>query len=124
MLCHTKWLPSRLWGSKKAPWSDTGNDLRDGILIWFKAKYTNYIELVREGENYIWLKLKKKDLSSNTQYIFLWTSYIPPIEPPYFKDQTITNPIGAHRKRPKTAEEAFYKNSVLLPSTIMMCHGK
>ena len=47
---YTKWLP----------WSDTGNDLRDGILIWFKAKYTNYIELVREGENYIWLKFKKK----------------------------------------------------------------
>ena len=57
----TKWLPSRLWGSKKAPWSDTGNDLRDGILIWFKAKYTNYIELVRGGENYIWLKLKNKN---------------------------------------------------------------
>ena len=48
---YTKWLP----------WSDTGNDLRDGILIWFKAKYTNYIELVRGGENYIWLKLKNKN---------------------------------------------------------------
>ena len=86
---YTKWLPSRLWGSKKAPWSDTGNDLRDGILIWFKAKYTNYIELVRGGENYIWLKLKnknkKKDLSSNTQNIFLWTIYIPPIESPTSK---------------------------------------
>ena len=71
---YTKWLP----------WSDTGNDLRDGILIWFKAKYTNYIELVRGGENYIWLKLKNKnkDLSSNTQNIFLWTIYIPPIESP------------------------------------------
>ena len=43
--------PARLWGSKKAPWSDTGKDIRGGILIWFKAKYTNYIELVREGEN-------------------------------------------------------------------------
>ena len=76
---YTKWLP----------WSDTGNDLRDGILIWFKAKYTNYIELVRGGENYIWLKLKnknkKKDLSSNTQNIFLWTIYIPPIESPTSK---------------------------------------
>ena len=86
---YTKWLPSRLWGSKKAPWSDTGNDLRDGILIWFKAKYTNYIELVRGGENYIWLKLKKiyffKNLSSNTQNIFLWTIYIPPIESPTSK---------------------------------------
>ena len=80
---YTKWLP----------WSDTGNDLRDGILIWFKAKYTNYIELVRGGENYIWLKLKNKnkDLSSNTQNIFLWTIYIPPIKSPYFKDQTITD---------------------------------
>ena len=84
---YTKWLP----------WSDTGNDLRDGILIWFKAKYTNYIELVREGENYIWLKLKNKnkDLSSNTQNIFLWTIYIPPIKSPYFKDQTITDLEGA-----------------------------
>src|SRR4029434_1853721 len=64
-----------------------GNDLRDGILIWFKAKYTNYIELVRGGENYIWLKLKNKnkDLSSNTQNIFLWTIYIPPIESPTSK---------------------------------------
>ena len=52
---YTKWLPSRLWGSKKAPWSDTGKDIRGGILIWLKAKYTNSIELVRQGENYVWL---------------------------------------------------------------------
>src|SRR4029434_1396653 len=78
--------PVRLWGSKKAPWSDTGKDISGGILIWLKAKYTNSIELVREGENYIWLKLKKiyffKNLSSNTQNIFLWTIYISPIESP------------------------------------------
>jgi len=47
--------PARLWGSKKAPWSDTGKDIRGGILIWLKAKYTNSIELVRQGENYVWL---------------------------------------------------------------------
>ena len=37
----------------------------------------------------------QKDLTSNTQNIFLWTIYIPPIESPYFKDQTITDLEGA-----------------------------
>ena len=33
-----------------------GEGLQGGILTWFKAKYTNSIELVREGKNDVWLK--------------------------------------------------------------------
>src|SRR4029434_9376016 len=34
-------------------------------------------------------------MTSNTKNIFLWTSYIPPVESPYFKDQTFTDLEGA-----------------------------
>ena len=63
------------------------------VLIWYKAKYTNSVELVKEGDNYVWLKLKK-DLTSNTQNIFICAIYIPPAESPYFKDQTFSDLEG------------------------------
>ena len=82
--------PARLWGSKKAPWSDTGKDIRGGILIWLKAKYTNSIELDRQCENYVWLKLKKT-------WFPIPKTYGQHLHPSNwsFKDQTFTDLVGA-----------------------------
>ena len=57
----TAWLPYGGVNSqlKKSPWSDR-EGAQGGILIWFKDKYTNYIELVRDCKNDVWFKLKNQ----------------------------------------------------------------
>src|SRR4029434_6674362 len=44
----TNWQPSRLWGSKKAPWSDTGKDLRGESLSGLKLNIQILLNLLEK----------------------------------------------------------------------------
>ncbi len=59
---------------------DTG-----GQIIWYKSKFHNHINTVKQGKCYTWLKIHKELLSSR-KYIFLCAIYIPPSESPYYSE--------------------------------------
>ncbi len=53
-----------------------------GQIIWYKSKFHNHINTVKQGKYYTWLKIHKELLSSR-KYIFLCAIYILPSESPY-----------------------------------------
>ncbi len=54
-----------------------------GQIIWYKSKFHNHINTVKQGKYYTWLKIHKELLSSRKD-IFLCAIYIPPSESPYY----------------------------------------
>ena len=60
------------------------------MLIWFKSELTNSTETIKQGQNSLWLKISKQ-LISTPQNLFLCATYIPPLESPYFKEETFPN---------------------------------
>jgi len=61
-----------------------------GMLIWFKSQLVQSIEIVKKGENNMWLKIKKQTILT-PQNLFLCAIYIPPIESPYFNQDTFSD---------------------------------
>ncbi len=56
-----------------------------GQIIWYKSKFHNRINTVKEGKYYTWLKIHKELLPSRKD-IFLCAIYIPPSESPYYSE--------------------------------------
>ncbi len=56
-----------------------------GQIIWYKSKFHNHINTVKQGKYYTWLKIHKELLSSRKD-IFLCAIYIPPSESPYYSE--------------------------------------
>ncbi len=60
-----------------------------GQIIWYKSKFHNHINTVKQGKCYTWLKIHKELLSSRKD-IFLCAIYIPPSESPYYSEDTLS----------------------------------
>ncbi len=60
-----------------------------GVIIWYKSKFHNHINTVKQGKYYTWLKIHKELLSSRKD-IFLCAIYIPPSESPYYSEDTFS----------------------------------
>ncbi len=56
-----------------------------GQIIWYKSKFHNHINTVKQGICFTWLKIHKELLSSRKD-IFLCAIYIPPSESPYYSE--------------------------------------
>ena len=86
---QTYWLPSTVdyreleVPSTKLPDVKQGRD-SVGMLIWYRAELTHSIKL---GKNFIWLEMNKEIISTETN-ILMCATYIPPIESPYFNDDS------------------------------------
>lgn len=61
-----------------------------GMLIWFKSELIHSIKPIKQAENKLWLKISKETLST-PQNVFLCAIYIPPLESPYFCEETFPN---------------------------------
>ncbi len=59
-----------------------------GMIIWTKSELS--IELVKREQYHLWLKIKK-GIISTSQPVFLCAIYIPPLESPYFQEETFQN---------------------------------
>ncbi len=59
-----------------------------GMIIWTKSDLS--IELVKREQYHLWLKIKK-GIISTSQPVFLCAIYIPPLESPYFQEETFQN---------------------------------
>ncbi len=60
-----------------------------GQIIWYKSKFHNHINTVKQGKYYTCLKIHKELLPSR-KYIFLCAIYIPPSESPYYSEDTFS----------------------------------
>ncbi len=60
-----------------------------GQIIWYKSKFHNHINTVKQGKCYTWLKIHK-ELLSYRKDIFLCAIYIPPSESPYYSEDTFS----------------------------------
>ena len=59
------------------------------MLIWYRADLTHSIKLVKTGTFYIWLDIYKEIITAENNGI-ICTNYIPPIESPYFNDNSFS----------------------------------
>ncbi|XP_056588353.1 uncharacterized protein LOC130408891 [Triplophysa dalaica] len=59
-----------------------------GMILWIKSKLA--IELVKKDQYHLWLKVQKGIISAS-QPVFLCAIYIPPLESPYFQEETFQN---------------------------------
>ena len=57
-----------------------------GVIVYFKQKFTNYIELINSNQNgIIWFKLNKKLLLTDND-AYICTCYVPPEESTVYKN--------------------------------------
>lgn len=56
-----------------------------GIIIWYKSKLHNFIDPLKIGKHYLWIKIKKGLILSEKD-VFLCAIYIPPSESPYYTE--------------------------------------
>jgi hypothetical protein len=59
------------------------------MLIWSRADLTYSIKLVKTGTFYIWLEINKEMISTKKN-ILMCSTYIHPIESPYFNDDSFS----------------------------------
>ncbi len=58
------------------------------MIIWIQSELA--IELVKRDQYHLWLKIQKGIISAS-QHVFLCAIYIPPLESPYFQEETFQN---------------------------------
>ena len=54
-----------------------------GISLIFKSKFKNFVSIVKNTKNFIWSKISKEILSSDTD-LYICGTYIPPEKSKYF----------------------------------------
>ena len=59
------------------------------MLIWNRTDLTHSIKLVKTGIFDIWLEINKEIISTEKN-VLLCATYIPPIESPYFNDDSFS----------------------------------
>lgn len=59
-----------------------------GMIIWIKSELP--IELIKKEQHHLWLKIQKGMISASKP-VFLCAVYIPPLESPYFQEETFQN---------------------------------
>ena len=65
------------------------NNLVPTVLIWYKSELTNSVKLIKTGQFYIWLEMDK-GLTASEENILLCATYIPPLESPYYNEESFS----------------------------------
>ena len=74
--------------STKLPRVRQGRDSR-GVLIWYRSDFSHGIKLIKKETFHTWIEIDCKILS-NERNVFLCAIYIPPVESPYFKEESFS----------------------------------
>ena len=67
-----------------------GRDL-SGLLIWYKGEHKDYISPVKQGTNYIWIKIHS-NIVENNRDVYLCAIFIPASNSPYHAEEVFEEP--------------------------------
>ena len=75
--------------SVKNPGIKRGRD-SGGIIIWHKSEISKHTTIMNSDHSTIWIKISK-NITGTDRDLFLCTVYIPPIDSPYYSEETFPN---------------------------------